>query len=560
MPPLPRIRVPMLAELARELRYAPRAALLRAAERAESLAAALSPGSVVPAEWVVFKITGYRPERWPEEPGLTAADGGDVRAGLSALVEFLTHQAAWTIGEATAAHAVTRAELARSWSVSEKTIDRFRAEGLIARRALREDGKPVLVFLPGPVAWSQQAFATRLVEPVRPARMTQAERARLVRLAERCRRRFGCSLNQTAKALAPRVDRSLEAVRQVLRAEDERRSRERLPLIFGDPPPLEARHSRWMFRAWKRGAEPSDLAEHARCSRAAAQRAINLRRAALLAGVAMPGGKPLSLAELDKSGDSVTDSFGQPGPTDLAALVASARVRTVMGPKQEHTLLQRYASLRLTATAWTGSTPHANPQSEPLDVAETCLRWASLVKVELMRPLLTLAVETVEAVLERPIETLGATDVSELLRIQLSVLAESIDHADPSRTGRLAGAAALALSTAASRWAKTRARASTKAGSRASVSLPAGLATPDWTRNVASWQGWLEPDARIRGQLDRMPAQSAALLRLRFGWSGERPRTQTEAAARLGLSRIALPRAERAAIRLSLELARGIKS
>jgi hypothetical protein len=285
-----------------------------------------------------------------------------------------------------------------------------------------------------------------------------------------------------------------------------------------------------------------------------------LRRAALLAGVALPGGKPVSLAALDKDGDSVTDSFGQPGPTDLAALVASARVRTVMGPKQEHTLLQRYASLRLNATAWAGSTPHVNSQFEPLDVAETCLRWASLVKVELMRPLLTLAVETVEAVLERPIETLGAADVSELLKIQLGVLAESIDHADPSRTGRLAGAAALALSTAASRWAKTRARASAKAGSRASVSLPAGLATPDWTRNVASWQGWLEPDARIRGQLDRMPAQSAALLRLRFGWSGERPRTQTEAAARLGLSRIALPRAERAAIRLALELARGIKS
>lgn len=557
MPPLPRIRVPMLAELARELRFAPRVALLRAADRAEGLAPALTPGAMVPADWVVFKITGYRPERWSDDPKLAASEGGELRRGLSALVEFLTHQAAWSIAEASAVKAVTRTDLAKAWSVSERTIDRLRSEGLVARRALREDGKPVLVFLPSSVAWAGQAFADRLKPSDARSRLTAEQRGRIVRLAERLRRRYGCSLNQAAKALAPRFGRSLEAVRQVLRAEEGRRGATRAPAMFADPAPVEARRSGWMHRAWRRGADPSDIAEHAGCSRAAVQRAINLRRLSSLPTAGEAARKPVSLSVFDQAGAPKLSTFGVPGPTDLSALVASSRVRTVLGPRQEHSLLAMYKGLVEAGAAWAASTPHGNPQSEPLDTAETALRWAALVKVELMRPLLTLAVETVETVLGKPLETLGATDAAEILKQLLGVAADAIDHADPTRTGRLAGAAALALSTAASRWVKFK-PAPSRTGTRASAALPSGIVVPDWTRRVASWQESVEPDPRIRSQLDRMPVECTLLLKLRFGWSGERPLTQSEAAARLGLSRIAMPRAERTAIRLGLALARGL--
>ena len=49
MPPLPRISSPMLVELARELRFAPPATLIKTVERAEALAGDLEPGATLPA-------------------------------------------------------------------------------------------------------------------------------------------------------------------------------------------------------------------------------------------------------------------------------------------------------------------------------------------------------------------------------------------------------------------------------------------------------------------------------------------------------------------------------
>ena len=565
MPPLPRIRVPMLAELARELRFAPRPVLLRAADRAEALVATLDPAATMPAEWVVFKITGYRPERWPEDPELSQASGAAIRGGLSALVEFLCHQAAWTEAEARAAGGIARSDLARSWGVSEKTLDRLRGEGLISRRATREDGKVVLILMPTTIAWGKAEFASRLASTGRTQRLTETQRARLIRIAERYRRWHGCSLNQTAKVIAAREQRSLEGIRQLLRGEESRRSASGQPAIFSERPPLDARAGRWMERAWRRGAEPGAMAERARCSRAGVQRAINLCRYARLIGVATRAvnssaqSKPAELRSLELRGALTRSTFGQPGATDLARLIELSRVRVVIGPKDERALVTQYVALREAADAWARSTPQANPQSEALDQAETALRWAARVKAELIRPLLTLAVETVETVIEAPIETLGAQEAASLLTIQIAVVGEAVDHADGSGTGRLAGAAALGLSTAAARWVKLHPRPKKAAGvPRAVRTLPAGVLIRDWTRQVAAWQEWLEPDARLPGVLGQMPKESATLLKLRYGWSGERPLTQTEVAARLGLSRISMPRAERAAIRLGLSLARGL--
>jgi hypothetical protein len=534
-------------------------------ERAEALIATLDPAATMPAEWVVFKITGYRPERWPEDPELSTASGAELRGGLSSLVDFLCHQAAWTLGEAQAAGGVTRAELARSWGVSEKTLDRLRGEGLTSRRAIREDGKVVLVLMPGIIAWGRAAFADRLSEAGRTTRLTKDERARLVRVAERYRRRFGCSLNQTAKAIAEREVRSLEGIRQLLRGEEARRRAVDQPVIFSERAPLDERAGRWMERAWRRGAEPGDIAERAGCARAGVQRAINLCRHARILGVPLQEtagpiiADPVPMPLLEVPGKSIRPTFGRSGETDLARLIESSRTRVVVGPKDERAMLIQYGALRAASDAWARSTPAANPQSEALDQAETALRWAARLKAELIRPLLTLAVETVEAVIGAPFETLGVQEAGELMTIQLDVIRDTVDHADPAGTGRLAGAAALGLSTAASRWVKLHPKPKSAMGvPRAVRTLPAGVSVRDWTLHVAAWQAWLEPDARVRGVLGKMPEESATLLGLRFGWLGERPLTQSEVGARLGWSRISMPRAERVAIRLGLALARGI--
>lgn len=568
MPPLPRISCPMLVELARELRYAPKARLLKTVERAEALAVDLDPLASLPAEWVVFRLTGYRPERWPDAPELTTATGAELLGGLSALTELLTHQAEWTWEEADAAGAVDRASLASRWGVSLKTIDRMKAEGLTARRAKRPDGKVVLAFMPGVVASARTRHAPRLAGAGLTTRMTPAERARLIAVAARFRRRFGGSLNQTAVRLAAQVSRSVETVRQVLRGEEARRVKAGEVPIFGEAGPVRESDRRWIERAWRRGAEPGDLARRARCGRPAVQRAINLVRLARLeswiaSGVLTPAahGEWTSPAEPAAfaghpllARPKVRDELGRPGATDLAYLIASSRVRLVVAPRDERAMLEAYHTLRVQAAAWARSTPKLNPQSEPIDAAETALRWAARLKAELIRPLWPLMLETIETVAGTEVESLDPARLMALLDTQLAVAAHAVDQADPVGGGRLAGAAALDLSTAAARWLKAQPGPSSAKG-RAARSIPQGVEVPDWTRRVAVWQEWLEPDRRIRPLLARLAPAHAEVLGRRMGWNGPKPLTQTETAAAMGLSRLAFPRLERAAIRAALALA-----
>src|SRR5688572_15617995 len=85
MPPLPRLHVPALAEIARRLRYVPPKAARRQLEAAEGIAGDLDPAATYPEDWVVFRLTGYRPEI--AEPALIA--GERLIADLSPLVEHL---------------------------------------------------------------------------------------------------------------------------------------------------------------------------------------------------------------------------------------------------------------------------------------------------------------------------------------------------------------------------------------------------------------------------------------------------------------------------------------
>ncbi len=82
MPPLPRLRVSALGELAKQLRFAPREALLRDIERAEALAGEIDPERTYPEDWIVFRITGYRARI--DEPAQVV--GAALLGDLSALL------------------------------------------------------------------------------------------------------------------------------------------------------------------------------------------------------------------------------------------------------------------------------------------------------------------------------------------------------------------------------------------------------------------------------------------------------------------------------------------
>jgi hypothetical protein len=551
----------MLADLAKGLRFAPAATLRRAVERIEAMPADIDPGTRVPRAWVVFRITGYR----PEEPGGLGDDGredsiagSELLAGLSSLGETLSEHAVFAWEDLDQAGAVERESLAAMWGVSGKTIDRLRREGLVARRARRSDGKVVLAFMPKVVAWGKARFTDRLAKATGVSRLSAQDRARIVALAARLRRRAGCSLNQAAAMIAPRVGRALETIRQVLRSADVGGA------VFGERGPVRERDGRWMDRAWRRGADPAILAERAGCARPAAQRAINLVRSARLRAITSAPGWPelkgdVPGAEALAKHATLTPTRVREGlrawdERDALRLLAGARTRIVVPPREERTLLSAIRMLDGLAAAWARGLDRLAPDATRLDAVETALRWSALLRVEVVRPLLTLVVETVEGVLGFAPERLSAADLRDLLTGQVEVLAWAVDQADPMAGGRVAGAAALGLSQHAARWARAHPGASKE--TRASV---AAVEFPAWPGVLAPWRGWIGPDDRLRGVLTEIDEFERKVLACRAGWGGSRPLTLDEVAAKLGVARVKLPAIERRAVRTGLGLVRGIR-
>ncbi|MEK6703529.1 MAG: hypothetical protein AABZ53_14810 [Planctomycetota bacterium] len=564
MPPLPRIGSAVLADLSRQVRFAPPEALRKHIARAESLAAEIEPKAQYPGDWIVYRITGYRPDAQGGTAILASVAGTELLRDLSALVEGLCEHAGVRLAELLGA--ISAKELGARWGVSVKTIDRYRRAGLVARRAADRDGRPHLAFMPGVVHAFERSHAKELSAATAYSRIDPGLRARLISRAQGYRRRLGLSRHAAAERLGARFGRSAEAVRTLLEREDERRQASGEPAIFADRRPMSPAETGGLYSRWRVGEEASALARQLGVGRTAVQRAINLERAGRLfalleddslstpsigeitIGAALGDwtAHPLLAPARARSGLAV------PGITDLGAFIEASRPRRAVGPREERALLLAYHVLRVIAREWIGRISRANPQSDRLDQAETALRWSARIKAEIVRMEIPLAIQTLESVLGATLDTLAPDQCRDVIARLVHAIAGASDRADPTRGGRLAAPAGMALHAVATAWAKEHRAPREAAKKQATRMMVARETLPDWTLAVSSWQAFLEPDPVVRGLLDSIPSDGARILRLRMGWDGGPPRSMNAVAGELGISRLLVPRLEQRAIRAAL--------
>ena len=81
MPRLSTLRAGALADLAEQLRYAPAPAVRRYLQNIDGLAREVDPATAYPEEFVVFRVTGFR----PDGAGAGVLPGEALLADLSAL-------------------------------------------------------------------------------------------------------------------------------------------------------------------------------------------------------------------------------------------------------------------------------------------------------------------------------------------------------------------------------------------------------------------------------------------------------------------------------------------
>lgn len=520
----------MLARLEDELRFAPRERILQAVERIELLAPDIEPDTVYPDEWVVHRITGYRPEK----PAGDLVGGHALLAGLSPLCERLCHRASLALREVTGG--IPPAALKARLHISTQTLTRLRRQGLIARRVADDQGRTTLIFRESVIRVFEQRHAAALTKAARFTQLSPRERHRAIAAARRYRRWAGLSTQAAAQRIALKLGRATETIRQLLAREGQGATRAGRDLS-----------PKAIWRAWRWGATPKDLARALRRSPSVVRRDISLaRRAHLLAALPRLETPPhLHDPSLLDSPAALLD-LGQAPPATLEQLFALARATKPPVATEERSRLACFHTLRHRAATHTTRVSPLQPQPRSLDHIETDLRWAARLAAALVLSQLRTIVSTLEVRLEQPLDDLPARVAQHILLHTLAAAAHALESIDPAKGGRVAGPVGLAADRVGARLAQ-HIVASPKGRARALDPTP----MPDWTLRLFPWQRRIEPDPRLRAALlaGHLPAGTRSLLAARFGLDGAGPpRTLTDLAREMKQS-------ERA---LSLELPRAL--
>lgn len=545
MPALSKARTPCIARLSRELGFASKPTLVRHLERIDELGPQIDSELVYPEDWVVFRVTGYRPNI--DAPDIVPGDA--LRGDLSALAESISEAAGLTPNDVQGP--VLRIDdLCARWSVSRKTIERYRRLGLIARRLDLGKGRRSVVFLLSAVEWFETLHAARLGRAERFDRIPQRERKTIARWACGYRRRLGYSRSQSAKRIAQRTGHSHEGVRQLLLRMDDRST----DPIFDEPGPAGDREGMLALRAMSRGIEPRAIAKHLDRRVSAIGRATRLTRARLLRELALPHDHVDAQDLSDTLGVEPMQEIEQfDAQTDLALLIDQLRVRTPSVAYEEQVrsravyLLLRHCGQRI------AQIDDRAPSATLLDEIETDLRLVTMLKVALLRTQLTLVLSSIESRLGGPINTLAPTRAAQLVLGGIGVASGALDRYDPTHGGRIAAPIGLAVN----RYAAAQPDVAQPVGAgRAARRIASGINIPDWTRSLSPWQRWLDPDPRLRSVLDRLDERDRVVLVIRFAMGDTLPITRTALAQLFGTQPIHVARFERSAIRNATILVR----
>lgn len=551
MPRLPELRAPVLKDLEAQLRFAPREALIRDIERAEALAADIDPAQAYPMEWVVFRITGYRPDK-----GDSAIRGDALLADLSALVERLCAGAA--IGSASLRDGafLSIEQLEERWQVSRSTINRHRKRGLVARRVRGDDGKERLAFSLVTVERHETLHARSLGAAAAYSRFDEDEADKMIRRAERYAR-AGLTLNEAAARIAGRYGRSHEGVRQLLRRQDSGGR------IFDERGPLSVRERRLIQRAGTRAIEPRQIARRLGRSVEAVRRAIDDHRARVLIEIDRSGSlevppgswsiaKDPSAIERVLQAPPAREGLGEPAGRDLLELVEAARAAPAIDEGRERARLLAYHALRARAALTIRELASSSPSAAAMDRAETDIRWAALLKCRMILTQMPRVIGAIESALDSPIDRLRAGDAIGALVEGVRSTGVTLDSHDPA--GPLAAPLALALTSTLAR----RATSSPVKG-LASPRLSPGVVLGAWEPIMAPRLYVLLPDERVVRGAAALGEDDRRLLQERFGLGGQAPSTLEELGARRSLQPMHVARRLRRGVRAALALARGAR-
>ena len=263
---------PEIAGLANQLAFSPVRVRMEQMNRAERLACLMESDREYPYEFICYQITGYR----PRSKVVKNLPGDSVRADLVRLIEQISGTLRIPVS-GVGEPVLAIAEAAEHFSVSQKTIQRWRRVGLVGRKFVWPDGRFRVGFLQS----SLDRFATRNRERVQAgaefSRLSPEERREIIRRARRLSLFCHCCLFEVSKRIARKLGRAVETVRQTIKTYDRGHPGRKLFPDIGEP--LRGHDRRLIFQAYMRGVGVHALARRFCRTRSSIYRVVTEERA-----------------------------------------------------------------------------------------------------------------------------------------------------------------------------------------------------------------------------------------------------------------------------------------
>jgi len=377
-------------------------------DAAEALLRLVDDSREYPYEFVVYRLTGYRPRR--KELPAPPMSGKSLRADLQRLMLDICDSFDLPIGSYSEPVYDTQA-LARRFNVSTKTIQRWRRRGLPARRLVFRDGKRRVAFLESSVRRFVRNRPGQVARSMKFTQMTEAERRDILRRARRMANFTNCTLSDVARRIARRTGRAIETIRYTIRKHDNDHPESPIfPYLAG---PLGDQEKAAIYRGFLRGMPVPALAERYRRTRGSIYRIVNEMRAQQLLKrpinyvhnpqFELPNADENILSAVrmdDRTGDPRTRS-GSP-PRDLPPYLRALYEVPLLGPEEEKDLFRLYNYLKYKADKLRKGIDVNHLRTSQLKEVEQLLLRANVVKNRVIRANLRLVVSIAKKHLHGP--------------------------------------------------------------------------------------------------------------------------------------------------------------
>jgi len=373
-----------------QVRFMPRDVRLAQIERAERLVHELQPDETYHYQDLCQRITEFRPELYPD----LVLSGDEAAHDLRLFIEDLSDSADIP-ADSCSEEVWTVEELSRQFSVSTKTVDRWRNRGLISRRFVFGNRKRV-----GFLRSSVERFLTHQGITVEQTggfnRLTDEERTQIIARARRLAQAGG-SPTEISRRLARKLGRAVETIRTTLKHHDLNNPDE--PIFPDAQLQLTDDVKNEIYRGFRKGIKVSRLAQKYGRTRTSIYRIVTEVRAQRLLD------QPISYIhnpEFDAPGadeailhspvpESPKTSIPKP-PPGLPPYLAQLYKIPLLTREQEVHYFRKFNYLKHCAAKLREKLEVSRAKSALMDQIETCLDAANEIKNLLIRSNLRLVV------------------------------------------------------------------------------------------------------------------------------------------------------------------------